>query len=87
VLLVNIFFQFRTLDTIAEGLRLALERGYLPANCKVIARLRGEKEQEARAILAGADCIQTGAFAEACALAVDFAKAPARPQPRMAAST
>jgi succinyl-CoA synthetase beta subunit len=87
VLLVNIFFQFRTLDTIASGLRLAQERGDIPGNCKVIARLRGEKEQEARAILAGADCTQTGAFAEACTLAVDFAKAPVRPQPRMAASS
>ena len=79
VLLINIFFQFRSVDTIGQGLLLAKARGVLPQDCKVIVRFRGEKAAEARAILANVDCTLTGEFDEACTLAVDYAReVPAR---------
>ena len=82
VLLLNVYFQFRPLDTIAAGLLLAMDRGWLPAGCKVVVRFRGEMEQAARAMLAGCDCTLTGDFEEACNLAVSYANAaPARKQP------
>lgn len=84
VLLLNVYFQFRPLDTIAKGLLLALDRGWLPQGCRIVVRFRGEMEQEARTILAGCDCTLTGVFEDACALAVDYAKAEARPQQRAA---
>ena len=75
VLLLNVYFQFRPLDTIAQGLLLAMERGWLPHGCKVVVRFRGEMEQEARALLADCDCTLTGVFEEACRLAVSNARA------------
>ena len=75
VLLLNVYFQFRPLDTIARGLLLARDRGWLHPGCKIIVRFRGELEQEARTLLAGFDCTLTGIFEEACDLAVNFAKA------------
>ncbi len=84
VILLNVYFQFRPLDTIANGLLVARDRGWLPAGCKVIVRFRGEMEQEARTILAGFDCTLTGVFEEACTLAVEHAKAAPRPQQRAA---
>ena len=85
VILLNVYFQFRPLDTIAKGLLLARDRGWLPAGCKVVVRFRGEMEQEARTILAGCDCTLTGIFEEACALAVEYAKAASPRMPRTAA--
>jgi succinyl-CoA synthetase beta subunit len=84
VLLLNVYFQFRPLDTIAKGLMLAQDRGWVPPSCKIIVRFRGEMEQEARTILAGCACTLTGVFEEACALAVEHAKAAPRPQQRTA---
>src|SRR2546423_14735183 len=55
VLLINIYFQLRSVDTIAQGLILANDRGFLPVGCKIVVRFRGEKESEARAILANLD--------------------------------
>jgi succinyl-CoA synthetase beta subunit len=75
VMLLNVYFQFRPLDTIAKGLRLAADRGWLPQGCKVVVRFRGEMEHEARSILAGCDCTLTGEFEEACTLAVGYANA------------
>jgi succinyl-CoA synthetase beta subunit len=85
VILLNVYFQFRPLDTIAKGLLLARERGWLPANCKIIVRFRGEMEQEARALLAEFDCELTAVFEDACTLAVRHAKA--APSPRRRAAT
>jgi succinyl-CoA synthetase beta subunit len=79
VILLNVYFQFRPLDTIAKGLLLARERGWLPADCRIVVRFRGELEQEARTLLAGFDCTLTGVFAEACAAAVEYARV-ARPR-------
>ena len=73
VLLINIYFQFRSVDTIAQGLLLAKARGVLPPDCKVIVRFRGERSAQARAVLANVDCVFTAAFDEACTLAVNFA--------------
>ncbi len=81
VLLLNVYFQFRPLDTIAKGLMLVQERGWLPQSCKIVVRFRGEMEQEARTILKGCECTLTNGFEEACALAVDRAKAAPRTQP------
>ena len=74
VILLNVYFQFRPLDTIATGLLVARDRGWLPTGCRIIVRFRGEMEQEARAILADFDCTLTGVFEEACVLAVEHAK-------------
>ena len=84
VILLNVYFQFRPLDTIASGLLVARDRGWLPAGCRIIVRFRGEMEQEARTILAGFDCTLTGAFEEACALAVEYAKGAPRTNLRAA---
>ncbi len=73
VLLLNFYFQFRPLDTIAGGLLLALDRRWLPQTCKIIVRFRGEMEREARTMLANVDCELTGSFEEACRLAVSYA--------------
>jgi succinyl-CoA synthetase beta subunit len=83
-ILLNVYFQFRPLDTIAKGLLLARDRGWLPEGCGIIVRFRGEMEAEARTMLAGFDCTLTGVFEEACALAVDSANA-APPRERRAA--
>ena len=84
MLLLNVYFQFRPLDTIAKGLMLARDRGWIPQGCRVVVRIRGEMEQEARSILAGFDCTITGDFEEACAAAVEFAQGKPRPQQRAA---
>jgi len=86
VLLLNVYFQFRPLDTIARGLLLAMHRGWLPGGCKIVVRFRGEMEHEARAILADCDCTLTGVFEEACALAVGYANAAPRHKQRAAIS-
>lgn len=75
VLLLNVYFQFRPLDTIAKGLLLATDRGWLPADCRIVVRFRGEMEAEARTLLADCDCTLTGVFEEACTLAVGYANA------------
>lgn len=69
-ILVNIHFQFRSLETIAEGVVRAL-RG-LPdlTPDRLVLRLRGEKESEARALLAASGLVALRGFGEACAEAV-----------------
>jgi succinyl-CoA synthetase beta subunit len=84
VILLNVYFQFRPLDTIAKGLLVARDRGWLPPGCKIIVRFRGEMEHEARTILAGFECTLTGVFEEACTRAVEYANAAPRPQERAA---
>lgn len=70
VILMNVHFQFRNLATIAEGIVRALERvPGLTAN-ELVLRLRGEKEAEAKAILAAHGCEMLRDFGEACALSV-----------------
>ncbi len=73
VLLLNFYFQFRPLDTIASGLHLATQRGWLPPTCRVVVRFRGEREQLARSILKGLDCTVVSSFEEACKLTVRHA--------------
>lgn len=84
VILLNVYFQFRPLDTIAKGLVLARDRGWLPEGSKVVVRFRGEMEQEARTLLAGFDCELTNVFEDACSLAVKYAAGSQRPQQRAA---
>ncbi len=74
VLMLNVHFQFRNLETIAEGLVLAMQR--LPAltRDRLIVRLRGEREAEARAILERAGCGMLRDFGPACVQAVDRAR-------------
>ncbi len=84
VILLNVYFQFRPLDTIAKGLLVARDRGWLPPGCKIIVRFRGEMEEEARTMLAGFDCMLTGVFEEACAMAVEHAGVASRSQRRPA---
>lgn len=72
VLLFNIYFQFRNLDTIAEGIALAIRQaeGDMPP---VVVRMRGVREPEARAILEQVDCVVTDDFATACETAIALA--------------
>ena len=75
VIMVNVHFQFRSLETIAQGIVRALQR--LPAltHDRLVLRLRGEKEAEARAVLASCGCAMLSDFAAACAQAVTRAAA------------
>jgi succinyl-CoA synthetase beta subunit len=70
VVMVNVHFQFRSLETIAEGVVKAMERipGLTPE--RVVLRLRGEKEAQARAILSGTGLVNIRDFGPACAEAV-----------------
>jgi succinyl-CoA synthetase beta subunit len=74
VLLVNIHFQFRSLETIAEGVVRAMQR--LPALTadRLVLRLRGEKEAEARAALEGSGVAIFREFGPACIEAVARAR-------------
>ncbi len=69
VLLFNIYFQFRNLDTVAEAIALAVRdaAGRMPP---IVVRMRGVKEAEARRILEAVDCFVTDDFATACRKAV-----------------
>ena len=66
VLLLNFYMQFRTLDTIAEGLALARERSSVVRNMPVVVRMRGLQEDRARGVLQSLDCDVTDNFEEAC---------------------
>lgn len=69
VLLFNIYFQFRSLDTIAQGISLAISNAG-SAMPPVVVRMRGVKEEEAKAILETVDCFVTDDFAIACEKAI-----------------
>ncbi|MGH6949559.1 MAG: hypothetical protein ACREH4_01700 [Vitreimonas sp.] len=70
VVLINIHFQFRSLETIAEGIVLALRRWPALTPDRIVLRLRGEKEGESRAVLAGAGLDVIRDFGPACLAAV-----------------
>lgn len=70
VIMVNVHFQFRNLATIAEGIVAALQRVPGLTADRLVLRLIGEKEDEARRILASHHCDMLRDFGEACALAV-----------------
>ncbi|TVR09289.1 MAG: ADP-forming succinate--CoA ligase subunit beta [Salinarimonadaceae bacterium] len=74
-ILVNIHFQFRSLVTIAEGVALAMKRFPELTADRLVLRLRGEEEEEARAILAGSGVTIFRDFGPACAGAVERAAA------------
>jgi succinyl-CoA synthetase beta subunit len=74
VILVNIHFQFRSLETIAEGVVHALRRLPLLRPERLVLRLRGEKEVEARTILAGSGVTVLREFGPACTEAVRIAQ-------------
>jgi succinyl-CoA synthetase beta subunit len=76
VLLINVYYQLRSIEIIARGLILARDRDWLAEGCRIVVRFRGEKESESRTLLADVDCTVTGAFDEACALAVKYAREP-----------
>jgi succinyl-CoA synthetase beta subunit len=79
VMFFNVYFQFRTLDTIADGIVLAVEKWGQGAMPPVVVRMRGNKEAEARRILEGVNCFVTGDFKEACAKAIELSGRPVRP--------
>ena len=70
VVMLNVHFQLRNLATIAEGIVRALQRNDGLTAERMVLRLRGVKEVEARAILAEHGCDMLQDFGEACALAV-----------------
>ena len=74
VLLFNIYFQFRSLDTIAAGIALAM-REHAAELPPVVVRMRGVKEGEARQILKEVACFITDDFTTACRQAVELSRA------------
>jgi succinyl-CoA synthetase beta subunit len=70
VVLVNIHFQFRSLETIAEGVAMAMARRPDLTPDRLVLRLCGEKEPEAQAMLAGSALPILRDFGPACAEAV-----------------
>jgi succinyl-CoA synthetase beta subunit len=74
VILVNIHFQFRSLLTIAEGVVHAMRRLPSLTPGRLVLRLRGEKETEAHAMLAGSGVTVLREFGPACIEAVRVAK-------------
>lgn len=73
VIMINIHFQFRSLETIAEGVVMAMQRLPQLTAQRLVLRLRGEKEPEALAILAGTGLTILREFGPACAEAVRLA--------------
>lgn len=66
VLFFNIYFQFRDLDIIAQGILQAVANakdGELPP---IVIRMRGVNEDSATAMLKPLGCFITGDFSEAC---------------------
>ncbi len=74
VIMVNIHFQFRSLETIAEGVVKAMERLPQLTPERPVLRLRGEQEAEALAILAGSGLTIIREFGPACREAVSLAR-------------
>lgn len=74
VILVNIHFQFRSLETIAEGVVAAMQRLPHLTPDRLVLRLRGEKEAGARALLAGHGLTVIPEFGPACVEAVNRAR-------------
>lgn len=70
VVMVNVHFQFRSLETIAEGVVKAMERNPALTPERIVLRLRGEKEAQAKAILVGTGLTNIREFGPACAEAV-----------------
>jgi succinyl-CoA synthetase beta subunit len=70
VIMLNVHFQFRNLATIAGGIVTALQRVPGLTADRLVLRLRGEKEDEARRILTAHGCDMLRDFGEACVLAV-----------------
>jgi succinyl-CoA synthetase beta subunit len=74
VVMVNIHFQFRSLETIAEGVMMAMQRLPQLTPERLVLRLRGEKEAEARAALAGSGLTIMREFGPACVEAIRLAQ-------------
>lgn len=72
---VNIHFQFRSLVTVAEGVALAMQSFPELTADRLVLRLRGEQEEEARAVLADKGVTIFRDFGPACASAVERAAA------------
>jgi succinyl-CoA synthetase beta subunit len=70
VLLFNVYFQFRNLSTVAEGIALALRRADAATLPPVVVRMRGVKSAEAAALLAPFDVFVTDDFHTACRRAI-----------------
>lgn len=73
VIMLNIHFQFRSLETIAEGILLAMDRLPDLTSDRLLLRLRGEKEAEARALLSARGLKVIRDFGPACHEAVRLA--------------
>lgn len=74
VIMVNIHFQFRSLATIADGILMAMDRlPHLTAD-RLVLRLRGEREAEARAVLAARSLAVFRDFGPACVAAAGRAR-------------
>jgi succinyl-CoA synthetase beta subunit len=72
VIMVNIHFQFRSLETIADGVVLAMQRLPELTPDRLILRLRGEREADARAKLSESGLTVIRDFGPACAKAVSL---------------
>jgi len=67
--------QFRTLDTIAEGLAIARQRSPIVEAMPVVVRMRGLEEDKARTILRSLNCEVTNNFEDACRRTIAVAHA------------
>jgi succinyl-CoA synthetase beta subunit len=71
VLLVNLFYQFRSTTTVAEGLAALLDRVGPDRRFEVVARLRGIDAEESAALLAERGVVLAHGFEEACAATLE----------------
>jgi succinyl-CoA synthetase beta subunit len=72
VMLFNVYFQFRNLATVTEGIALALRRAAPGSLPPVVVRLRGVKAAEAAHLLEPFDVFVTEDFHLACRRAIEL---------------
>jgi succinyl-CoA synthetase beta subunit len=72
VLLFNVYFQFRNLETVAEGIALALRAAPQGSVPPVVVRMRGVKAESATRLLAPFDIFVTDDFHAACRRAIEL---------------
>jgi succinyl-CoA synthetase beta subunit len=69
---INFYFQFARCDTFAKGIVEAL--GGSTKSIPTVVRLKGNKADEARAILEQANFIVTDSFREGCRKAIELSQ-------------
>ena len=65
VYFINAFYQLRSTDALAQALLQALDRPGAPARDRIVARMRGVKQETSQMILQEGGCFYTPSLAEA----------------------